>query len=445
MQSISLRLGRVGSALAAGYRRNHLVRNSGWLILGTGLNSVLGLFFWAIATHGYSTSAIGQASAAIAAMTFSSTLGLMGLGTTALQVLPQADDETWSTAVNTLVLGGAAVGLVMGAATAIILPHISANLAFVGRPATAVCVAVGVAVLTEATLLDYVFTAERAAHYVVIRGVSFGALKLALLIVLIEFGVHSAPFLILAWVLASVVTTGATLVWQIQRLGRQHRYGVRGVARYVRTWIKVLMYHHATTLGGLLVPSLMPVLVIARLSKVDSAYFYVAWLVSGILLTVSTAVAGNLLADLSYGEEAMGDLIRRASRLIAVLLLPPALVLAVFGRQILRVFGTTYAAHSYGLLLLFVIVAIPDAVTNVYVTVLRVRGVPQRAAVLNIVMAVAALAGGWWLMGPLGVAGAAWAWALAQGIGCCLVAVDSQLTHRAKGRSHPSSSTPSGE
>jgi O-antigen/teichoic acid export membrane protein len=437
-----LRLKRLVAAAAAGYRRNHLVRNSGWLILGTGLNSVLGFFFWAIATHGYSTSAIGQASAVIAAMTFSSTLGLMGLGTTALQVLPQADDETWSTAVNTLVLGGAAVGLVLGAATAIVLPHISANLAFASRPATAVCIAVGVAVLTEATLLDYVFTAERAAHYVVIRGVSFGALKLALLIVLILFGWHSAPFLILAWVLASVVTTGATLAWQIQRLGRQHRYGLRGVTRYVRTWIKVLMYHHATTLGGLVVPSLMPVLVIARLSKVDSAYFYVAWLVSGILLTVSSAVAGNLLADLSYGEEAMGEMIRRAARLIAVLLLPPALILAVFGRQILGVFGATYAIHSYGLLLLFVIVAIPDAVTNVYVTVLRVRGLPQRAAVLNAVIAVVALAGGWWLMGPLGVAGAAWAWALAQTIGCCFVAVDSQLMRHANGHESRTSSAP---
>jgi O-antigen/teichoic acid export membrane protein len=202
---------------------------------------------------------------------------------------------------------------------------------------------------------------------------------------------------------------------------------MRGVVPYLRKWFKTLMLHHIANLGGYMIPSLMPVLVVARLSKVDGAYFYVAWLVSGILLAVSAAVAANLLADLSYGDEPTATKLRRASRLIAVLLLPPVLVIAIFGRQILGIFGAVYAVHSYGLLLLFLVVVIPDSVTNVYVTVLRVRGQPQRAAGMNLAMAVVALAGGWWLMGLVGVAGAAWAWALAQAVGCCYVAGDAHL------------------
>jgi O-antigen/teichoic acid export membrane protein len=413
-----------------GYRSNHLARNSAWVILGTGLNGVLGLVFWAEATHSYPTSAIGEASAAIAAMTFASTVAMMGLGTTAVQVLPRADDETWSTAVNALVVGGAALGVVVGVVTAAVLPHVSVNLTITRQPGTAACIALGVAALTVATLLDYVFTAERATHYLVIRGVTFGGLKLALLVVLVQLGIHSAPWLILAWVVGSLLTTAGTLIWQVNRLGRTHRYGVRGVVRYIRKWFKILILHHMTALGGVMIPSLMPVLVVARLSKDDSAYFYVAWLVSSILLTVSSAVAGNLLAELSYGDEQMATKLRRATRLITILLLPPVVVIATFGRQILGIFGATYALHSYGLLLLFVIVAIPDAVTNVYVTVLRVRGLPQRAAAMNLAMAVVALAGGWWLMGLFGVAGAAWAWALAQAVGCFYVAGDVYLTRR---------------
>jgi O-antigen/teichoic acid export membrane protein len=124
----------------------------------------------------------------------------------------------------------------------------------------------------------------------------------------------------------------------------------------------------------------------------------------------------------------MATKLRRASRLIALLLFPPVVVIAVLGRQLLSVFGATYAVHSHGLLLLFLIVVIPDAVTNVYVTVLRVQGLPQKAAVMNLGMALVALAGGWWLMGLFGVAGAAWAWALSQGVGCCYVACDAYLT-----------------
>ncbi len=72
-----------------------------------------------------------------------------------------------------------------------------------------------------------------------------------------------------------------------------------------------------TALGGVMIPSLMPVLVVARLSSVAAAHFYIAWLLSGILLTVSSAVSGNLLADLSYDDEPLASTVRRATRLIA--------------------------------------------------------------------------------------------------------------------------------
>ena len=80
--------------------------------------------------------------------------------------------------------------------------------------------------------------------------------------------------------------------------------------------------------------------------------------------------------------------------------------------------------HSYGILLIFVVVAVPDAVTNVYVTLLRIKGEPHKAAAMNLAMAAVALGGAWFLMGSIGVAGAAWAWALSQAVGCVYVAVD---------------------
>ena len=154
----------------------------------------------------------------------------------------------------------------------------------------------------------------------------------------------------------------------------------------------------------MMIPSLMPVLVVARLSPIAAAHFYIAWLLSSVLLTVSAAVAGNLLAELSYDDEPMAQKLRKASRLIAGLLLPPSIFLAVFGRWVLGIFGPTYAANSYGILLLFVVVAVPDAVTNVYVTLLRVKGEPHKAAAMNLVMAAVALGGAWFLMGSIGVA-----------------------------------------
>lgn len=424
---------RLAGAALAGYRRNHLARNSGWLIFATGMNGLLGLVFWAEATRSYSESAVGSASAVLAAMTFASTVGLLGLGTTALQILPRADDETWSTTVNSLVIGGAAAGLVAGLVTAAVLPQLSSDPAFAsfaGQPTVAICVALGTSVLTVATLLDYVFQAERRAHYVGLRGATFGVLKLTLLTALILLGVGSGTWLIVAWVLGSVLTSGISLVWQIKRLGRPHRYSIKGVAGHVRKWFKILILHHLTSLGSVMIPSLMPVLVVARLAPPAAAHFYIAWLVSSVLLTVSAAVSGNLLAELSYDDEPMAQKLRKASRLIAGLLLPPSIFLAVFGRWVLGIFGPTYAAQSYGILLIFVVVAVPDAVTNVYVTLLRIKGEPHKAAAMNLAMAAVALGGAWFLMGSFGVAGAAWAWALSQAVGCVFVAVDALVGRR---------------
>lgn len=421
-------LRRLPEMVVATYRRNHLARNSGWVIIATGMNGLLGLGFWAEATHAFSTANVGSASAVLAAMTFASTMAMMGLGTTALQILPRADDETWSTAVNSVVVGGATIGLVAGLVTAAVLPHVSPRLSFANQPQVAVSVVFGTSVLTVATLLDYVFTAERRAHYIVIRGATFGVLKVALLSLLLLLGVRNATLLIAAWVGGSLITSGSTLVWQVRRLGRPHRYGVAGVTTYIRKWLKILILHHMTSLGDVMIPSLMPVLVVARLSSVASAHFYIAWLLASFLLAVSAAVAGNLLAELSYNDEPMARTLRRAARLIAVLLLPPVFVLAIFGRSVLGIFGSTYAAHSYGILLLFVVVAVPDAVTNIYVSVLRVKGEPHKAAAMNFGMATVALVGAWFFMGVFGVAGAAWAWALAQAVGCGYVAVDAHAT-----------------
>jgi O-antigen/teichoic acid export membrane protein len=372
-------------------------------------------------------------------MAFASTVGLLGLGTTALQILPRADDETWSTTVNSLVLGGAAAGLVAGVVTAAVLPQLSDQefASFAGQPTVAICVALGTSVLTVATLLDYVFQAERRAHYVGLRGATFGVLKLALLTALILLGVGSGTWLIVAWVVGSLLTSGISLFWQIRRLGRPHRYSIKGVAGHVRKWFKILILHHLTSLGSVMIPSLMPVLVVARLSPPDAAHFYIAWLVSSVLLTVSAAVSGNLLAELSYDDEPMPQKLRKASRLIAGLLLPPSIFLVVFGRWVLGIFGPTYAASSYGILLLFVVVAVPDAVTNVYVTLLRIKGEPHKAAAMNLVMAAVALGGAWVLMGSFGIAGAAWAWALSQAVGCVYVAVDALAGKRKRPRPLP--------
>jgi hypothetical protein len=73
--------------------------------------------------------------------------------------------------------------------------------------------------------------------------------------------------------------------------------------------------------------------------------------------------------------------------------------------------------------------AIPDAVTNVYVAVLRVRGRLASAAMLNLGMGLGILVMSWFLLPTFGISAIGWAFLTMQLSGCAYVAVDVHREH----------------
>jgi Na+-driven multidrug efflux pump len=72
-------------------------------------------------------------------------------------------------------------------------------------------------------------------------------------------------------------------------------------------------------------------------------------------------------------------------------------------------------------LVLLVVAAVPDAITNIYVSTLRVRTRLRQAAALNIGMAVLSLVLAWLLLPTMGITGAGLAWLIAQIVGSAVV------------------------
>ncbi len=166
---------------------------------------------------------------------------------------------------------------------------------------------------------------------------------------------------------------------------------------------------------------MLPVIVVARLSSTQNAYFYVAWSVGGAFFLISPSVANALFAEGMHEPQEMVTTVKRAALIVSALLAPMMIVLGVGGQYVIGLFGAAYAAHSELLLRLLIVSAIPDAVTNVYLVVLRLRGRLRAAAALNTGMAAAALVGAWVLLPRIGVSGAGWAWLGAQTAGALLV------------------------
>lgn len=69
-------------------RRDHLVRNSLYLMLSTGIQAALGFTFWIIMARLFSTGDVGKASSLISATALIAYFALFGLNSTLVRFLP---------------------------------------------------------------------------------------------------------------------------------------------------------------------------------------------------------------------------------------------------------------------------------------------------------------------------------------------------------------------
>lgn len=422
-------------------RSDSLVRNSLYLMTSTAVTAGLGYVFWILAAHVLPRAEIGIGGAVISLCSTVALLTYLGSYATLIDRLPANEHSPkWST---TLIRICVPTALVTAVATAAAVPVLLASQEyrefFDGAGPVLLAVA-GATAWTLVSLFGATFiAARRAGRYLAIQTL-VSAAKLVLIIPLAAVGAGAAG-LVGAWATAAVLGVVAGAGWLVPRMGlgrppgdRPSRRGpgtggVRprspGAPRHRRRRVpataaasmRLFLGQHLTVVGGAVTPLVLPVLVVIRLGAVPNAYFYVTWMLGGIFFTVSPSVSRVLFAE---GARARSDLRRpvvKALRVIAIMLVPAMIVMVAAGRFILGLFGASYAAAGYVLLVLLAVSAVPDAVSNVAVAVLQVTHRLRYSSLLNLGILVAGLAGAWILMPPMGITGAGVAWLGAQTLG----------------------------
>jgi O-antigen/teichoic acid export membrane protein len=406
---------------------NSLLRN-GIFIMGTGAATAgFGYLYWVLAAHTYSTYDVGLASALISAMTLASTIANLGIGSTLIQTLPHRESgHDWSLTLNAGLAIGFLAGLLAGVAVVVVLPLLSPQFAIVEHQAGyAFTLLVGVPIVTLSTLLDQAFVAERASINMLIRNLVVAVLKIPLMVLPVILLAHVGALAILtSGVLAMAVMLGVGMFLLIPRLRRAYCLALRGITGQIRSMLSSLAGHYFINLGGLTSQYLLPVFVAVQLSPTENAYFYTTAKVTDFFFMTSSAVAVSLFAEGSHAANTLPQKVR-SSILIIGSLLVPAMILCFFGgHYIMSIFGPSYAANGQELFRIYAIAAIPDATTNIYISVLRVQKRLRFAAILNIGMAVITLSMAWILLPILGINGAGWAFLISQTAGTLTAGVD---------------------
>lgn len=398
-------------------------------MLTTGANLLLGFGFWVVAARTTSVDAVGLTSAVIAAMTLASTIGAIGVGNTLIQLLPKAADQrAWTRVLN----GGLAFAVVCavacGAALAVVLPLATSSLEPLRRPPVLIAFMLGVIFTALGDTTDRAFVASRATERMLVRNVLAGSVRVGLLLIPLAF-FSDSNLLYFAWV-ASVVVTVPVGLRLVQGLRPGYRPRIREGLAEARELRSTVGGHHAISIGNMAPQYVLPLLVTGILSTAQNAVYFATWRVAGAFFVISVAVATSLFAEISHDHAGLVKSARKSIKLIGALLLPGIAFFAIAGREVLGLLGPHYRS-GYALLMILVVASIPDAITNVYVSVLRAQRRFAVATLLTCGMAGLAILFTIILLPPFGIIGAGIAWAGSQLAGCLLVAIDVRRSRRA--------------
>jgi O-antigen/teichoic acid export membrane protein len=382
---------------AAWHKHHELLHNAGTLVATTGVTSVMGFAYWAIAARLFSQREIGYGSAAVSAMTVLGTIGMFGLGTLLIGELPRRRRSGELVAAALLVSGLGS--LVLGLGFAVIAPNISGRFEEIaGNPVRTMLFAAGVALTGMTLVFDMATIGLLRGGLQLTRNMAFTAAKLLALPVAVislheGFGIGITASWVAGMFLSVMVVAISLRSTGVPALLHPDWEGLKGLG-------KTVMAHNWLNLAISLPYSLMPVLVAVVVSPSANAAFYVAWMLSSFLYVVPAHLSTVLFAVVSSNQRLMARKLRFTLSMSILIGLPGMAILGVGAHLALSMFGANYASVATLPMRLLVLAYLPTISNVHYVAVCRASGrISRAAAVLTIFGALeiaAAVLGGVW-------------------------------------------------
>ncbi|MEV7439276.1 lipopolysaccharide biosynthesis protein [Streptomyces griseoviridis] len=384
---------------------SQLFRNAYALMLNTGISAVLGLGFWLAAARYYTEDAVGQGSAAIAAMKFLAGLTAVTLTGALARFIPVAGPATGRLILRTY----AGSSLVVACAAGIFLltlDRFGPSYRFLHGALAGAGFLLAVVAWNLLTLQDGVLTGLRSAPWVPVGNTLFSAVKLALLVGCAVAVPMAGVFV--SWV-AAIATSVVPLGWLVfRRLVPRHVRATEGRAAppTLREIGRFLAGDYTGSLFSLAVVYLVPVLIASQVSSEDNAYFYITTTIGGTVNLLAINMGASLTVEGSHDPARLAADTRAALKRMARIMLPVCGGLFVGAPWILGAFGAGYADAATPLLRWFAVGALLRVVMETYFAVLRAQSRTAGLAWLQGLLCVLVLSLTLLLLPRMGLTGA---------------------------------------
>lgn len=373
---------------ASGHASPHakLLQSSMFLMASAGLTAAIGFVFWALVARSYTTAQVGLATSLLSAISLISYLSLFGFNATLIRYPARGNARNSQVTWTLAAVSG--TGLVLGIAYLAFLSLISPQLEFIRRQPVGALAFVGFCVMAAVNLLtDSVFIGARMPQYnTLVDGVIQSLAKLAMPVFLVALG---AVGILAATGAGYVVAVIASIAFMRRRLKFRFDLTTRGTR--LRATARYSLTSYVSALLNLLPLLVLPSIVLRTLGPDSEAYYFMAFQIATLLSAASYAISESLFSEGAHDPSNIAALLRRSAKIMLMIVVPGALIVATASGLILDIFGAKYAAHAHGLLVLLSLGSIAVAFNSWASCALRVL-VRMRALVIsNVVLTVAVL------------------------------------------------------
>jgi O-antigen/teichoic acid export membrane protein len=346
----------------------------GYMMAKQGATAVLGLAYWAVATHLFSARDVGLAAAASSTAFFLGAIGSLGIPLLLLAELESLPAELRRVTFSTGMYIACFVALILSLGTLGLSSFLGDSLRIIGRDSTSAALFVigSVATMGGITLDNAAIGLHRGSAQLW-RGSLNSLLKLVLVGVLVLIGTRTASGLLFAWALAMVVS----LIVCIPMLRLQPApVGERNLSHrvaFARRYGVLSLKHHVLNLSINSISYVVPLMAALLIPPQQVAYFSSAFLLSATVLIIPYLLALSLFAEISGDQGLLHRHVRRTLPLGLALCGGIVVAVQVAAPLVLRIFGPAYVINGTTALRLLILVGPAYVIKDHYVAIRRAQ------------------------------------------------------------------------
>jgi O-antigen/teichoic acid export membrane protein len=391
------------------FSQDSLYRNSIYLMLSTASLTISGFIFWIVCARLFNPDQVGIATALISVMALISNFSLLGLGNSLIKYLPSSDMK--NDKVNT---SFTLVGLTTIFASSIFLVFLKAfspKLLFVRENLFFTILFILIIILYSLNLIsEYVFIAHRSSVYVLIKNTIFGIARLFLPFVFIALGAYG---IFISFGSALIVSFLFCLFIFISK----YKYILKPSINIdiVKILGRFSLGNYLAGFIGSLPMMVLPILITNSIGAAYSAYFYMDSMIANLLYIIPIATSQSLLAEGSYSESELKIHLKKAIRIISLIILPAIALIVLSGRYILLAFGKNYSNEGIIFLWILALSGIFISINYIGSTIFFIKHKVKLVIFINL-LGSAIIFGISYLLISKGLLGIGIAWATGQAI-----------------------------